>query len=97
MWTALSWLVLFLGASARMVQAHYWAYPVMRKLLILLLLMISLSAVASIAAVTTDDLQAKCESEGGCLLITQRAFDHLVREIGNLHRIILATRKEQCT
>lgn len=50
----------------------------------------------SVAAVASDDWQAKCDAEGGCLLITHRAYDHLVGEIDRLQRAILAMRKEQC-
>ena len=62
----------------------------MRKALFLLILLVSLAAMA------TDDLQAKCDAEGGCFLITKQAYDHLVGQMEALIKIIAIMKKEQC-
>ena len=51
---------------------------------------------ASAAAAAGVDWSEKCAGEGGCMLITRHAFDHLVSEVVRLQRTIEAIRKEQC-
>ncbi len=60
------------------------------RLLLLLALLVSMAAAAS------DGWQAKCETGGGCMLITREAFDHLLGEIERLQRVIVSMRREQC-
>lgn len=55
-----------------------------------------LAAALLAGAATADDWQARCAAEGGCLLITQQAFEHLVGEIERLRRQLLAPRKGVC-
>lgn len=55
-----------------------------------------LALAVSVAAVASEDWQAKCEAEGGCILITQRAYEHLLGQIEMLLRVIATMRQEQC-
>ncbi len=62
----------------------------MRKALFLLILLVSLAAMA------TDDLQSKCDAEGGCFLITKHAYDYLVGQLEAMTKAIAIMKKEQC-
>lgn len=55
-----------------------------------------LVACLSLPVGAAEGWEAACEREGGCMLITQRAFERLVAEIERLQRTLVAVRKEQC-
>lgn len=62
----------------------------MKRAVILILL------TATIAVYAADDIEAQCKAEGGCMLITQRAYDFLVGELNKLTNTIAKMKKEQC-
>ena len=60
---------------------------------------IALIAFMLIAAATVyaaDDIEVKCKAQGGCLFITQHAYDYLLSEISKLTNTIAKMKKEQC-
>ena len=60
---------------------------------------IALIAFMLIAAATVyaaDDIEVKCKEQGGCLFITQHAYDFLLGEIAKLTNTIAKLKKEQC-
>lgn len=65
-----------------------------RRIMGPLAVVIALSLSAAVFA--DEDWQAKCTTEGGCMLITQRAFEALIGEIERLQRTIINMRAEQC-
>ncbi len=62
----------------------------MKRAVILILLM------ATLAVYAADDIEAKCKAEGGCILITQKAYEYLVAELNRLTSTIAKMKKEQC-
>lgn len=61
-----------------------------------LIALITFLLIAAATVYAADDVDAVCKSEGGCLLITQRAYEHLVDEIVKLTNTIVKMKKEQC-
>jgi len=51
---------------------------------------------ATVAVYAADDIDAKCKAEGGCMMITQRAYDYLVNELAKMANTIAKMKKEQC-
>lgn len=53
-------------------------------------------ALLASTAIAADDWQAKCEAEGGCMMITQRAYDYLTGQLKDMVRAIERMKREQC-
>jgi hypothetical protein len=62
----------------------------MKRLAVLLLLVAGLASAA-------EDWEAICQREGGCKMITTKAYNVLIDEIIKLNALVKAIRKEQCT
>ncbi len=63
----------------------------MKKIVLFVLALLVLSG-----AFATENWEATCKTQGGCIAITRKALDLLLDEIGELHRKIESIRKEQC-
>jgi hypothetical protein len=63
----------------------------MKRAAVLLLL------TATLAVYAADDIEAVCQREGGCRLITERAYTYLVGELRRLTEEVARMKKEQCT
>ena len=64
----------------------------MRRLLAVFVFML----VAAVTVYAADNVDEICKKEGGCFLITQRAYETLMGELTKMQAIILKMKKEQC-
>ena len=71
-----------------------WLRPseAMKRLIALIAFML----IAAATVYAADDIEVKCKDQGGCLFITQHAYDFLLGEISKLTNIIAKMKKEQC-
>mgnify|MGYP006388954521 FL=1 len=61
-----------------------------------LIALIAFMLIAAATVYAADDIEVKCKEQGGCLFITQHAYDFLLGEISKLTNIIAKMKKEQC-
>lgn len=64
----------------------------MRRLLAVFVFML----VAAVTVYAADNIDEICKKEGGCFLITQRAYETLMGELTKLQETINKMKKEQC-
>ena len=71
-----------------------WLRPseAMKRLIALIAFML----IAAATVYAADDIEVKCKEQGGCLFITQDAYDFLLSEIAKLTNTIAKMKKEQC-
>ena len=71
-----------------------WLRPseAMKRLIALIAFML----IAAATVYAADDIEVKCKAQGGCLFITQHAYDYLLSEISKLTNTIAKMKKEQC-
>ena len=58
--------------------------------------LITFLLIAAATVYASDDIEVKCKAQGGCLFITQHAYDFLLSEIAKLTNTIAKMKKEQC-
>ena len=61
-----------------------------------LIALIAFMLIAAATVYAADDIEVKCKAQGGCLFITQHAYDYLLSEISKLTNTIAKMKKEQC-
>lgn len=61
-----------------------------------LIALIAFMLIAAATVYAADDIEVKCKDQGGCLFITQHAYDFLLGEIAKLTNTIAKMKKEQC-
>ena len=61
-----------------------------------LIALIAFMLIAAATVYAADDIEVKCKEQGGCLFITQHAYDFLLGEITKLTNTIAKMKKEQC-
>jgi len=61
-----------------------------------LIALIAFMLIAAATVYAADDIEVKCKEQGGCLFITQHAYDFLLGEIAKLTNTIAKMKKEQC-
>ena len=57
--------------------------------------LITFLLIAAATVYAADDIEVKCKEQGGCLFITQHAYDYLLSEISKLTNTIAKMKKEQ--
>ena len=60
-----------------------------------LIALIAFMLIAAATVYAADDIEVKCKEQGGCLFITQHAYDFLLGEIAKLTNTIAKMKKEQ--
>ncbi len=58
--------------------------------------LITFLLIAAATVYAADDIEVKYKEQGGCLFITQHAYDYLLSEITKLTNTIAKMKKEQC-
>ncbi len=58
--------------------------------------LITFLLIAAATAYAADNIDEICKKEGGCFLITQRAYETLMGELTKMQEIIVKMKKEQC-
>lgn len=53
-------------------------------------------ALLASTVLAADDWQEACKSEGGCIMVTQRAYDYLIGQLRDMAKMIERMKKEQC-
>ena len=70
----------------------FGAFEAMKRLAALITFLL----IAAATVYAADDIEVKCKDQGGCLFITQHAYDFLLSEIAKLTNTIAKMKKEQC-